>query len=531
MWIKFASIFKSRDDNGFTWAAFLIGGLSFVASFLGLLRDRILASNFGAGEVLDSYYAAFRLPDLCFNILIFGALSSAFVPVFSGYLEKNKKEAFIFANVLLVSIFLLMSLVSVLGIYFAPVLLRLIVPGFSEETLKTTIDLTRIMFLSPLILSVSGIFSGILTTFRNFWAYSLAPIFYNVGIILGIYFFVPYWGVRGLAFAVVLGALLHLLVQVPSSFAAGFRFRLRFGPAEKEGLGKVIRLMIPRSLSLLVGQFNLLFITIVASALSAGSLSVFNLANNLAGIPLTIFGAPFAVAVFPSLARCYHRKDFSLFAKIFDQALIRVSFLVIPTSVFILIFRAQLVRLALGSGQFDWWNTRQTSQVLGFLALSLFFQSLIPLVSRAFFAIHNTSIPFLAGLLATLVNAFLAFFLSHRLGIGGVALAFSISQVLYFLILLIVLYIKVGGLEDNKIISAFVKISLASLLGGVVAQVLKHLIGEVMGTETFLKILIQFGIGFLGGAMVFVFSGWFLGLRELDDLKSKVYLFLGRKEV
>ncbi|MEA3272979.1 MAG: murein biosynthesis integral membrane protein MurJ [Patescibacteria group bacterium] len=518
---KFSSIFKFGPIQNFTPAAFLIGGLSLVSSALGMIRDRILATHFGAGEALDMYYAAFRLPDLVFNILIFGALSSAFVPVFSQYLTKNKKQALKMASYVLNLVLISILVVSVICVILAPYLVKIIVPGFTAEKLQTTIELTRIMFFSPILLSISGVFSGILTTFKRFLIYALAPIMYNLGIIGGLYVFVPELGIYGLAWAVVLGAFCHMLIQLPGALSSGFRFSLKFNLRDK-AIRKIGKLMIPRSLSLMVNQFNLLFATIVASTLMAGSLAVFNLANNLAGIPLTIFGAPFAVAVFPILAFSFNQKKMKKFKHVFSKAFVRISFFVIPATVMVLVLRAQLVRLVLGAGNFDWQDTVLTFQVLGFLALSLFFQSLLPLVSRAFFALHNTWIPFISGLIAAVINVTLAFFLGKTIGmgIGGVALAFSISQTLNLLIMLVILHVKLKGFEDQKIISTITKIVLASIAMGVAVQIMKYITGLNIGTDTFFKIFIQTIASSLGGVAIFLVLAWCLGIKEISAVKD-----------
>lgn len=520
-----ALVFQQKSIQGFTPAAFLIGGLSFVSSLLGLFRDRILASSFGASETLDIYYASFRLPDLIFNILIFGALSSSFVPIFSEYVAKGKKDANRVANSILNIMLIGIIVLSVLCIATAPVILRFIVPGFSGDKLQNTIELTRIMFLSPIILSISGVLSGILTTFKKFFVYSLAPVMYNVGIIAGIYIFVPVFGLHGLAWAVVFGALLHMAIQLPGACFCGFRPALMY-PLEAGIFKKITGLMIPRSLSLIVNQINLLLVTIIGSTLAAGSLAIFNLANNLAQIPLTIFGAPFAVAAFPDLAFAFNEKNRDKFVRIFSLAFTRIAFFVIPTTVAILVLRAQLVRLALGAGKFDWEATTLTLEVLGFLSLSLFFQSTIPLVSRSFFALHDTKTPFFAGLMSSLVNIVLAFYLGKSMGVVGVALAFSISQVINLGLMLVILYVRLGRLDDNAIVSSIVKISLASLAAGVILQYIKYLVGTGLGTDTFVKVFTQTTLSFVGGFTAFISISWYLGIREVavaKELFSKIF--------
>ena len=520
-------IFKQKPIQKFTLAAFMIGGLSVVSSFLGLLRDRILASSFGASDTLDIYYAAFRLPDLVFNILIFGALSSSFVPIFSEYVANKKKEANEVANSILNLMLFFIISISVVGIIAAPYLLKIIVPGFSPEKLSITVGLTRIMFLSPIILSISGILSGILTTFKKFFMYSLAPVMYNAGIISGIYLFTPRWGIYGLALAVVFGALLHMLIQLPAAYACGFRLAFISRPQTRI-LKRISKLMLPRSLSLVVSQINLLLVTIIGSTLNSGSLAIFNLANNLSGIPLTIFGAPFAVAVFPDLAFAYNQKNYKDFARIFSLALTRIAFFVIPLTVAILVLRAQLVRLALGAGKFDWEATTTTLQVLGYLSLSLFFQSIIPLVSRAFFALHDTKTPFFSGLIASVINIGLAYYLGRTMGISGVALAFSVSQIITLVLMLVLLHVRLGALNDNLIISSITKISISTVAAGAVLQYIKYLVGTEFGTDTFLKVLAQTSLSFTGGAIIYICVAWYLGVREVSIARRMIKRILER---
>ena len=252
----------------------LIAFAGIVSRFLGFLRDRILASQFGAGDVLDAYYAAFRVPDTIYSLLVLGALSAAFVPVFTGLLsDKKEAEAWRLTSGILHMILFSLGAFSLAGIIFAPWVADVIVPGWSEAKQGLVVMLTRIMLLSPLFLAVSAVFGGVLVSFKQFAAYSLAPIFYNIGIICGALFFVPLWGEAGLAWGVVLGAFLHMLVQYPSLRRSGFRYQPHFLNVWKDAsVRRVARLMIPRSLAMGVNQIGLLVVTIFASmASSSGS--------------------------------------------------------------------------------------------------------------------------------------------------------------------------------------------------------------------------------------------------------------------
>ena len=289
-----------------TAAAIIIGSASLVSRLLGVLRDRVLAGEFGAGAELDMYYAAFRIPDLVFNLLVLGALSAGFIPVFSGYL-KNKKEAWELVNVATNALGIALLLLTALLLLITPLLMRMITPGFDSTQLEITSQLARIMFLSPLLLGISAIWGGVLQSLRQFFIYSLAPIVYNVGIIIGALYFVPSLGVYGLAWGVVLGAGLHMLIQLPPVLRLGYRYRpvIDF---EHRGFRKIVAMMLPRTLGLLTSQLNFLVITIIGSTLAAGSIAIFNLANNLQSFPLGIFGISFAIAAFPTLSELADKK-------------------------------------------------------------------------------------------------------------------------------------------------------------------------------------------------------------------------------
>ncbi|MBU2214278.1 murein biosynthesis integral membrane protein MurJ, partial [Patescibacteria group bacterium] len=365
---------NSQPSRSVLSAAFVITLAGLASRLLGLFRDRLLASSFGAGDTLDIYYAAFRIPDLIYNLLILGALSSALIPVFTSLISKDlKEEAWNLINGLLNVLFFSIILFSAVLCLFTPWLMQWLTPGFSPEKMAATVSFTRIMFLSPIFLSISGIFGGILTSFRRFLVYAIAPVFYNLGIIIGVIFLTKILGPIGLAWGVVLGAFFHMLIQYPAAKKLGFRHSWMFLQAWKnEQVRKVFRLMLPRTLSIAVNQINLLVITIFASTLASGSLAVFTFAQNLQSVPLGLFGISFAIAVFPLLSSLAAKEAKAEFIKTFSVTLRQIIFFVIPLSAFIFVLRAQIVRVVLGSGKFDWEDTILTFQCLGIFAFSLF---------------------------------------------------------------------------------------------------------------------------------------------------------------
>lgn len=513
-------LINSSPSSSIASAAFVIAAAGILSRVLGLLRDRILASHFGAGDSLDIYYAAFRVPDLIYNLLILGALSAAFIPVFTGLIARDEeKDAWELVNVFLTTAIIFLIVLAGIFAIFAPYLMKLITPGFPADKLKGVVTLTQIMFLSPIFLGISGIFGGILNSFKRFLIYSLAPIMYNLGIIFGALYLVKPFGIAGLAWGVVIGAFFHMAIQYPNVKIVGLKYfpRLNF---KNKHLRRVITLMIPRTMGLAVTQINLLVVTVIASTLAAGSLAIFNFANNLQSFPLGIFGIPFALAVFPILSHHAARDERDIFIQNFSKTFRQILFFIIPASILILVLRAQIVRIVLGAGKFDWEDTILTFQALGIFSVSLFAQSTIPLLARSFYALHNTRVPFLTGIAGEAVNLAGALILSRRFGVMGLAWAFSLSSIVNMFLLIFILRSKLKELDDKKIISVIVKISVSALAAGLVAQLAKYLINPYIDLDTFLGVFLQMtAAGTLGIATYFAIT-YFFNLEEFHYLKN-----------
>ncbi|MEI7619970.1 MAG: murein biosynthesis integral membrane protein MurJ [Candidatus Falkowbacteria bacterium] len=520
-----------RQTNSITMAAALVGVSSLLSRFLGVFRDRILAGQFGAGQSLDIYYSAFRIPDLIYSLIILGALSAGFIPVFTGLVKDFKSykstglfkylnsEAWDLVNNLLNVLMLSLISLSLLGIIFAPSLISLISPGFSPEAQKTTADLTRIMFLSPLFLGISGILGGILQSFKNFLVYSIAPIMYNVGIILGALWLSPSMGISGLAWGVVLGAFLHMAVQIPVVYNLGWRYRL-FVDFKNKNLIRIARMMIPRTLSLAISQVNLVIITIIASNLASGSLTVFNFANNLQSFPIGIFGISFAVAAFPALSAA--ARDNKKMIGHFSLATRQILFFIIPATILLITLRAQIIRIILGTGSFDWNDTILTMDTLGFFALSLFAQAIIPLQTRVFYARQDSRTPFFIGIFVVIANIFLSIWLSGRLGVAGLALAFSMSSILNFVMLWAWLHVRVGSLDQGKILISTAKFSAAGIAAGFVVQLMKDVVWPYINMSTFSGVLVQGLVAAMGGIITYLAVCAMLRSEEFYDFLNLI---------
>ena len=527
-----SKIFEEKPVETIAGAALIVSVAGILSRVLGLVRDRILASQFGAGDALDTYYAAFRIPDLIYNFLIVGALSAAFIPVFTGLItKKNKEKAYELASGLITLQVIAIVAASILFFLFAPFLMRLITPGFSPMKIMHTAQMTRIMFLSPLFLGISAIFGGILVSYKRFIIYSIAPIFYNIGIIIGAVFFVRFMGVPGLAWGVVLGAFMHLLLQFWAVKFVGFSCQVRklSEIIKDSNVRKVIKLMIPRSMAMGVSQINLLVVTIFASLLASGSLAVFNFANNLQSVPLGIFGISFSVAAFPKLSSLAADEDWDKFNYVFSRTFKRILFFVIPSSVIIFSLRAEIVRAVLGSGKFDWEDTTATLWVLGFLSLSLFAQSTVPLLTRCFYAMENTKTPFYVALVSESVNILAVILLIEKFRVLGLAIAFSLASIFNMALLYYLLDEKLESNKKRKMAMPILKIIFASSFSALFIYLTRHFLANFIQLTTLGEVVFQLIIAGGMGISTFLIACYFLDVDEFNDFKKSTYKRIFKK--
>lgn len=515
-----------KINNTVTGGAFLIAFFSFLSKLFALFRERLIAHNFGASADSDVYYAAFRLPDLIFNTLVLGALTSAFIPVFQKVWHKNKEDGLVLANSVMNFFLIFIGVLVIFAYIFAPKIVPVFTPGFEDKQLLQAVVLTRVMLLAIVFFVASNVIGGILNSWKRFFSFSLAASFYNIGIIIGIVWFYPIFGLIGLAWGVFLGAVLHLLVQLPEAIKHGwhYSFSLKF----EHNLRRILKLMLPRTIGLAAGQVNLIVITMIASTLSAGSIAVFNMANNLQSLPISLFAVSLAIAVFPTFTQAVNENNSKLFAENFSISLRRILFLVIPVSVLILVLREPIVRIILGTGAFNWENTKDTAQALGLFALSMFAQGLIPLLARSFYAHEDTKTPMSISIFSILLNIFLSWKLSQVMGVLGLALAFSISSIINMLLLYIILHLKVKNIDDNRIFKSLIMISINAISAGAICFAGMKLLEPMLNMYTFLGVLIQaIGAGLMGLLTYLILSILFR-LEEVEIFRrvlKKFWLF------
>lgn len=404
--------FINKEFSGLHEAAFLLGSAAVASQVLALVRDRIFANEFGAGAALDVYYASFRIPDFLFVSIASFVSVTVLIPFLIEKIGKGSEESKNFLNNVFTVFFATMVLVS-MGVFFLiPKLSGMLFPGIGEGSHDSLIVLTRIMLLSPILLGLSNLLGSITQTARKFFVYALSPVLYNVGIIIGILYFYPVWGLSGLAYGVVLGALLHLLIQVPTVVRFGLlpTFSRKINFLE---IKNVVYLSLPRTLGLSINQVALLVLISLASRMPEGSIAVFNFSWNLQSVPLAIVGVSYSVAAFPTLAHLFSQKETEKFVNNIVAAARHIIFWSLPILVLFIVLRAQIVRTILGSGAFSWSDTRLTAAALALFAVSLIAQSLILLFVRGYYAAGNTKTPLFVNVISSVLIIVFAYILIH----------------------------------------------------------------------------------------------------------------------
>lgn len=525
-------------------AAVLVGFFALLSRILGLLRDRILAGRFGAGDELDVYYAAFRLPDLVFNLLIFGSISVAFIPIFLETYRSDKQRGWETASRTLNFLLFSLIFISALLILAAPILIdKFIAPGFSPSKKAEVVAMSRILFLSPLFLGLSSFLTALLQTFRRFLITSLAPIMYNIGIIVGALFLVDFFGIYGLAWGVVLGAFLNFLIQLPAIREFGFKFRPRLDFWVPE-VKKILRLMIPRTLGLATFQINSIVITAIISTLKAGSLTIFSFADNLQSLPVGIVGVAFSTAVFPALAGAAAKKQLNVFKDRFSATFRQIVFFLLPSAFLFFLLRDQIVYLVLRTGQFSRLDGRLTAAILGVFCFGVLTQGLSPLIAKSFYALQNTKTPAVIGAVSVGVNVVLAILFIYLFSFGNLLsdffadvfglrsdgdfriialpVAVAVSSLFNTSLLLKFLSSRLDGFGYGEIATPVYKMLIASAAMAAGVYPLLYVLTAVMGEETFLAAFIQGFSATVAGAAIYFLVAKLFRLREADAILRRL---------
>ncbi len=527
----------TQEVRGLHEAAYLLGSFALLSQVLALVRDRLFAAQFGAGETLDIYYASFRIPDLLFVTIASFVSIYVLIPLLTKSFSKDVEATRVVLNSSFTVFFGLLLLVSSGAWLAAPYLVPFLIPGFSPEATAEVVTLTRIMLLQPILLGFSNLLASLTQLKGRFVLYAVSPLLYNVGIIIGLLFFFDTLGTAGLAWGVVVGAALHALVQVPSILTDGLMPRPALRPQWRI-VREVALLSLPRTLTLSAQQLVLLVFVFLASSMAVGSIAVLQFAHNLQSVPLSVIGVSYSVAAFPTLARLFTAGDATAFRAQISSAMRHILFWSLPAIALIVVLRAQIVRVLLGSGAFDWADTRLTAAALALFSISLIAQALVMLFVRGFYAAGNTRTPLIANLVSaafSIGTAFLLLGLFERSSVfsstftellrvddlSGTAvlmlpLAFSLGSILNVL-LLVVLFERTYGSLERMLRRVLWQGSVAALGGAMASYIMLAFMDDLVDIQTFLGIALQGFVAGVAGLAVTAYLLKLLGSRELSE--------------
>ena len=540
--------FLFKETNTLNRAALLLGLFAFLSQILAFLRDRLLAHIFGASAELDIYYAAFRIPDFIFVTAASVVSLSVLIPFIVEKEAQSPSALRDFVNNIFSFFLVLIILVSGLAFFLIPAVANVLFKGFSGPALTEVVFISRILLLSPIALGFSNLFGSLTQAYNRFTIYALAPLLYNAGIIVGVIFLATRLGIMGVAVGVVIGASLHVLVQVPFVLKAGLfpRLRLGFGGQARfdwSVIRQVVRVSLPRTLTLSMSSIAMIFLVSLASLVAAGSISILTLSFNLQSVPLSIIGVSYSLAAFPTLSRRFRENNLEAFKQQMAATARFIIFWSLPTTALFIVLRAQIVRVILGSGLFDWDDTRLTAASLALFALSSMFQCLLLLFIRGFYSAGFTKKPFFINLFSTAVmvagtwGLVKFFYLSERFryfvsallkveDLSGTAvlmlpLGFSIATIVNGLIYWVAFERKFRGFSRGVVGTFFNGLG-ASVIMGATAYVGLNIFAPLLDTSTLIGIFLQgFGAGLvaiLAGVVVLSL----LGSRELFEIWSVV---------
>ncbi len=512
-----------RGRSTLATSALIVAAAFVLSRVLGLGREIILARQFGTGPEMDAYVSAFRIPDLLFLVVMAGAFGAAFIPVFGQYLEADDQDrAWRLASSVLTWAGVSVVVLSGLCFLLARPLMFVVAPGFDQQTEDMAVQLMRILLLSPVFLGLGIAAKGILEAQNQFTFPAIAPLVYNVAIIIGAVFFVPEYGIYAVGWAVIFGALGHFLIQTPGLIRAGMRFRPSLD-RNVDGLGEVARLFGPRVVGLAVFQVNFIAVTAFASTTGDESVSAINYAWQLLMLPHGVLALSISTVAFPTLAALYSRGDKEQFATTLDRTLRPLLFLSIPSGTGLLLLRKPIVQVIFESGNFDAASTRLVIAPLAAFAAGLLGYALTEILTRVFYALRDTMTPVITGVLTVLLNLLLCVLFMESLGYTGLALALSVTTGAEAVILLLFLRVRIGHVVGAGFGKWLFKVTGASIaMTAVIVLTAPWLESALERDGSHLPAFALFAYAMGVYAFAFMASAWMFRIPELQQVVSKV---------
>lgn len=515
---------RANTKIAISTAAALLATSYFASALLGLIRDRLLAAQFGLGGTLDAYFAAFSIPDLVFYLLVSGALAVTFIPVLSERIvTNNRKSAWQLSSSVLNFLALATFAASILIFIFADPLMWLVAPKFDAARHQTAVELTRILALNPFLFSISTVFASMQQAFGRFFFFALAPVIYNIGIIFGIVVLAPTYGIGGVALGAVAGAFLQMIIQPLGLIGIGFVYEPRIYWRHL-GFRRVLKLMVPRSFDESIDQISAVVERAIASGLAVGSIASYQYAFNLKNMPITLIGTAIATAVFPKISRGVAAGRTDSVKRQINNSLSAMLWLIIPSAGLILILRGYVVRLLFGFGD------PTTASILGWFAGAIIFQSILRLIARIFYSYQDTKTPLYLSILGLVLNIIGAIIFARIFGIKGLAMAQSIAVAIEVTILLFILRRRIGRFVEAGFSRVVLRIMVAAALTMGVCYLLVRYPFPLLSTMTgFWALAPKFFVIGLASAITYIGVGYQLGLSEAEIVVNKISRFVFKR--
>jgi putative peptidoglycan lipid II flippase len=502
--------------------AIVIAVMLLASAILGMVKKRLYAGTIPLDEY-SLFVSAFKLPDLAFQLLIGGALNAAFVPVFAQMIQKSKQaDTWQFLSWVLNAVTIIFIVISALLYVFADKLTILVGAGFTGQDKVVLVELMRILLLAPLLLGISSFIAGTLQSYKRFFMPFLSPLIYNFGAIFGIIVLYPMFGIKGAAWGVVIGAVGHLVVQLPALLYLGFTYSFKLNFTDKN-FQRIAKLAVPRTIGAGIEHIKLMFLISFASLIPGAGVTYLDLGQSVANLPISIIGVSIAQASLPEFAALLANNNLKTLRHTFMSAFNQILYFVMPASVVLIVLKIPVVRLLFGAGQFGWLDTVMTAWVVSALGVGVAVQAVNALIVRMFYALQETKLPVVLGTLGMIVSlamAGIAIAYFPEKAIVLIALSISVGSMIEFVLLFIAL-IRRGIIDFYSFIVTPIKIVLASLVTAVVMYLpVRVLDVEYIDTTRVLGLVVLVWLVLFSGGVTYLFTTWLLGVRELNVVIS-----------
>lgn len=517
-----------KQQNSILSAASVITVASIISAFSGLLVKRVLITQFfntqASKEALEAFWVAFQIPDLLFQLIVLGALSAAFIPIFTRHKKQDSEKAFTMSSIMMNVLLLIFLFISIIIFIFAkPLTLWRTGDAFTAAQIEIVVNLTRLMLLSQFFFAISNFMTGILQSFQRFILPAIAPITYNLGILLGTITLHQQFGIYSAGIGVVMGAFFHMLIQIPLVLKLGFSYHFSLN-LRYPGIAEFFRLMPPRALSLGASELRKLFLGFFTTSIGNLSFFIMQLGLTIMVIPIRFFGVPIGQASLPFLSSASDEEDKKHFLSLVQQSLHQISFLSLPASILVLILRVPIVRLIFGTFNFPWETTIITARVVGILALSIALQALSQLLTRAFYALKDTRTPLLIAFFDLVLFLLLAsiFVFASEFKLYGLAIATSITATVELILLFALLEKKLGNLISADFLLRQGKIIIASFLMAIFLYLPFKIFDELVFDTT--RTIELIGLTLSTGTIAVLVYSYFSLLFDIPELQQFLQL-------